>query len=160
MPSRPYAGDPGFADIYAALDQTAADHREMLLSGPLSIPLPGLPRASGEGRDFAAAVRKDMQLMVDRYPILAPLLVPLKVVLLLVPPEQGKDLDNLALAVLPAVRDALNGPDITAYEVIELKRTAADPAAGLLRIALGSGSQDESTWQRATDYVARCIDQT
>ncbi|TCN37855.1 hypothetical protein EV644_15020 [Kribbella orskensis] len=96
--------------------------------------------------------------MVDRFPILAPLRVPLRVVLLVVPPRQGKDLDNLALSVLPAVRDALNGPDITAYEVIELKRTAADPEAGLLRFALGSGSQHGSTWQRATDYVARCFE--
>jgi hypothetical protein len=31
-PSRPYAGNPAFADIYTALDQTAAGHREMLLS--------------------------------------------------------------------------------------------------------------------------------
>lgn len=136
----------------------AANRREMLLSSPLSIPLSGLPQARGEGRAFKSAVRKDLEDMVDRFPALAPLRVPLKVVLLVVPPEQGKDLDNLALAVLPAVHDALNGPDITAYEVIELKRTAADPAAGLLRFALGSGSQDGSTWQRATDYVARCFE--
>jgi hypothetical protein len=154
-PSRPYAGNPAFTDIYAALEQSAANRREMLLSSPLSIPLPGLPRASGEGRKFKAAVRKAVEAMVDRFPILAPLRVPLRVVLLVVPPQQGKDLDNLALSVLPAVHDALNGPDITAYEVIDLKRTDADPAAGLLRFALGSGSQDGSTWQRATDYVAR-----
>lgn len=96
--------------------------------------------------------------MVERFPILAPLRVPLKVVLLVVPPRQGKDLDNLALSVLPAVRDAPNGPDITAYEVIELKGTAADPEAGLLRFALGSGSQHGSTWQRATDDVDRCFE--
>jgi hypothetical protein len=157
-PSRPYAGNPAFTDIHAALDQMAANHREMLLSSPLSIPLPGLPRARGEGRTFKAAVRKNVEAMVDRFPALAPLRVPLKVVLLVVPPEQGKDLDNLALSVLPAVHDALNGPDITAYEVIELKRTDADAAVGLLRFALGSGSQGGSTWQRATDYVARCFE--
>jgi hypothetical protein len=96
--------------------------------------------------------------MVARVPILSSLCVPLKVVLLVVPPPQGKDLDNLALAVLPALQDALNAPDITAYEVIELKRTADDPPSGLVRIALGSGSQDASTWQRAIDYVAECIE--
>ncbi|MFI6829169.1 hypothetical protein ACIBG5_18840 [Kribbella sp. NPDC050241] len=90
-PSRPYAGNPAFTDIYTALEQTAADHREMLLSSPLSIPLPGLPRASGEGRKFTAAVRKDVAGMVDRFPIPAPLRVPVKVVLLVVPPRQGKD---------------------------------------------------------------------
>jgi hypothetical protein len=59
--------------------------------------------------------------------------------------------------VLPAVQDALSVPAITACEVIELKRAAADPAAGRLRFALGNGSQYVSTWQRATDYVARCM---
>jgi len=157
-PSRPHAGNPAFTDIYKALDQIAADDRDILLSGPLTLPLPGLPSASGEGRRFKAAVREDVELMVARVPILSSLCVPLKVVLLVVPPPQGKDLDNLALAVLPALQDALNAPDITAYEVIELKRTADDPPSGLVRIALGSGSRDASTWQRATDYVAERIE--
>ncbi|HET6293315.1 MAG TPA: hypothetical protein VFG33_08070, partial [Kribbella sp.] len=156
--SRPHAGNPAFTDIYKALDQIAADDRDILLSGPLTLPLPGLPSASGEGRRFKAAVREDVELMVARVPILSSLCVPLKVVLLVVPPPQGKDLDNLALAVLPALQDALNAPDITAYEVIELKRTADDPPSGLVRIALGSGSRDASTWQRATDYVAERIE--
>ena len=112
---------------------------------------------SGQGRAFKCAVRKAVELMFAWAPILAPLRVPLKVLLLVMPPQQGTDLDNLALTVLPAVQDTLSAPAITAYEVIELKMADADPAGGCLRFALGSGSQYVSTWQRATDYVARCM---
>ena len=67
--------------------------------------------------------------MLVRGPVLAPARVPLKVILLVVPPQQGKDkdLDNLALTTLPAVQEVLRPPALTAYEVIELKRSPTDP---------------------------------
>jgi hypothetical protein len=154
-PTRRYPGDPAFTSIYARLDETASGYRQMLLSDAITTPLPGLPRASGEGQAFKAAVREALEAMLVRAPVLAPVRVPLKVVLLVVPPQQGKDLDNLALTALPAVQEVLRPPALTAYEVIELKRSPTDPAAGHLRFALGSGSQFGSTWQRVTDYVAR-----
>jgi hypothetical protein len=59
------------------LDDAAANRREMLLSGPLTAPMPGLSGASGEGRAFKADVRKAVECMVDQTPMLAPLRVPL-----------------------------------------------------------------------------------
>jgi hypothetical protein len=132
--------------------------RDMLLSDSLTAPLPGLPLASGEGRNFKEAVRAAVEAMRDQTPLLSPLRVGLKVILLVVPPRQGKDLDNLALATIPVIGEVLSAPDITAFEVIELKRTTEDPPEGHLRLALGSGSWPKSTWQRATDYVERCME--
>jgi hypothetical protein len=70
-------------------------------------------------------------------------------------PRQGKDLDNLALIVLPVVQHVLNPPMITSYEVIELARTPGDPPEGHLRLALGDGRRPYITWKRAADYVER-----
>lgn len=43
--------------------------------------------------------------------------------------------------------------EITAYEVIKLKRDPGDPRGGYLRLALGSGTQVGSTWTRLATYV-------
>jgi hypothetical protein len=72
-------------------------------------------------------------------------------------PNRAK-IQTTLLTTIPVIRDVLSAPDITAYEVIELKRTAEDPPEGHLRFALGSGSWPESTWQRATDYVEKCME--
>jgi hypothetical protein len=130
----------------------------MLLSGHITLPLPGLPRTGGEGRGFAADVRRAVEEIAARRPIFGPLCVPLKVILLVVAPWQGKDLDNLALVVLPAVQQVLDPPTIASYEVIELARTPGDPPEGHLRLALGDGLIPCSTWERATDYVERHIE--
>jgi hypothetical protein len=155
-PSRRHADNPRFASAYAMLDEVALNYRQMLMSHLIATPMPGLPRACGEGQAFRAAVRQALEELLVQQPVFAPMRVPLKIILLVVPPlNQGKDLDNLALTVLPAAQNVLRPPAITSYEVIEMRRTPADPPTGYLRLALGSGSQRASTWQRLTDYVAR-----
>src|SRR5437879_479282 len=71
-PTRRYPGDPAFTSIYAMLDETASGYRQMLLSDAITTPLPGLPRASGEGQAFKAAVREALEAMLVRAPVLAP----------------------------------------------------------------------------------------
>jgi hypothetical protein len=155
-PSRRHADNPRFASAYAMLDEVALNYRQMLMSRLIATPMPGLPRASGEGQAFRNAVRQALEELLVQQPVFAPMCVPLKIILLVVPPlNQGKDLDNLALTVLPAAQNVLRPPAITSYEVIEMKRTPADLPTRYLRLALGSGSQRGSTWQRLTDYVAK-----
>ena len=76
-------------------------------SFPLTLPLPGLPENSGERRSFRDALRSNMDLFGRQWPVLSTLVVPVKITLIVVPPRQGKDLDNLALDVLPAAHDVL-----------------------------------------------------
>ncbi len=78
-----------------------------LLSFPMMLPLPGLPENSADRRTFRDALYASMEDFRSRWPVLQNLVVPIKVTMLVVPPQQGKDLDNLALDVLPAVHEVL-----------------------------------------------------
>jgi hypothetical protein len=72
-----------------------------------SIELPPLPVEPGDYRAFRDGVAAACHDYISRRPGLQPLLVPLRVTLLVVPPAQGKDLDNILLDVLPAVNEHL-----------------------------------------------------
>ena len=128
-----------------------------LLSFPLTLPLPSLPVDSRERSAFRDALRSGMEEFRRWWPILHTPAVPIKVTLLVVPPRQGKDLDNLALEVLPAAQEVLsmNQRSVTAYQVIELKPMSHHPPTGLLRLTLGrgdgSGHATTSPWTRAHD---------
>lgn len=106
----PYGDNPALGSISAKLDEVSARDRQMLLSGTMTLPMPGLPRISGERQAFKAAVQHALEQLRTRWPVFDPLLVPLKVTFLLVPPEQKKDLDNLALEILPLVHQTLRPP--------------------------------------------------
>lgn len=84
---------------------SAIDGRK-LLDMLIQVRLPSLPVAPGDGDLFVAAVRHACDEFVHRHPFLRPLVVPLRITLLVVPPSQGKDLDNIVLAVMAAVNDA------------------------------------------------------
>jgi hypothetical protein len=103
------------ADYAAQLPQEIRDFlgggedidRGLLLSNPLTVELPPLPQAIGASADFTRQVRERLQSYRKRWRLFSPLVVPIKVTFLVVPPAQGKDLDNIALTVLPIVRDVL-----------------------------------------------------
>lgn len=156
--------------------------RDLLLSNPFTLPLPGLPQASGDG--FADQVRDQLEAFRTQHRLFRSLLVPVTLTFLVVPPRQGKDLDNIALMVLPIAhgvfkphiqphlfapthpgeppepwkQDAvqrlrsLNATSVTAYQVIELPRSPQDPAEGVLRLALGRHSH-RSWWEKAGRYL-------
>jgi hypothetical protein len=88
-----------------AESQTAS--RGLLLSNPLTLPLPGLPQAAGESEEFIRLVRSRLEEFRSRWPVLSPLLVPVTLTFLVIPPAQGKDLDNIALTVLPIAHEVL-----------------------------------------------------
>ncbi|MCY1141642.1 hypothetical protein OWR29_26900 [Actinoplanes sp. Pm04-4] len=166
-------------------DQHAATHWGNVLRSPFSISLPPLPQTGAERETFKARVETALTEYHRRWLRWEFMLVPLKVTLVVIPPAQGKDLDNLVLDVLPAVHRAfrphiepwlfapipansadleanrakavkrlksLNGDSVTAFQVIELRRSSDDPAAGMLRLVLGLGHgydhAAQSLWQR------------
>lgn len=157
-PGRPLADDPRLLAIHEQLDRSRERSRMMLLSEPFTFTLPVLPQTRGDGVNFGRAIGQAVDELTARYPILTSMQTPVKVILLVVPPSQGKDLDNVALAVMPAVRQAVAPGEISSYEVIELARTPGDPPEGLLRLAFGDGLNPQSTWERATDYIEEHMD--
>ncbi len=83
------------------------------------MPIPGLPCESGEGQEFKNSVRRQLKELHAKLPAFSRLLVPLKVTFLMVTPQQGKyldnlaqrkDLDNLALKILPLVHEIFQPP--------------------------------------------------
>lgn len=167
------------------MDRHAATHWGNILRSPFSIRLPPLPQTSAERVTFEAGVEAALADYDRRWLRWESMLVPLKVTLVVIPPAQGKDLDNLILDVLPAVHKAfrphiepwlfapipanaadleanrtnalkrlnsLNSKSVTAFQVIELRRSPPDPAAGILQLVLGLGygynHAAQSLWHR------------
>lgn len=180
-------------DLAAIFEESRAGNRKLLLSGPFALPLPGLPQASGQTDEFTRQIRTSLEGFRSRWPLFAPLLVPVTLTLLVIPPKQGKDLDNLALTTLPIAHEVLrphiaphllsphlddgqqpvwrgkalvrlksvNAQSVSAYQVIELPRSAQDPEEGLLRLALSSYTPiHDSWWGRATSYLESTFDRT
>ena len=100
------SGDPP-AEIASILEKSRAATRNVLLSNPLTLPLPGLPRATGQSAGFARMIRASLEEFRVRWPLFQSLLVPVTLTFLVIPPEQGKDLDNIALTVLPIAHEVL-----------------------------------------------------
>ena len=93
--------------IAAILANAQAESRDLLLSTPLTLPLPGLPRVAGEGAAFGQQIRAQLEEFRNRWPLFQSLLVPITVTFLVIPPAQGKDLDNIALTAIPIANDIL-----------------------------------------------------
>ena len=100
------SGDPP-AEIASILAKSRAATRNLLLSNPFTLPLPGLPRATGQAADFARMIRASLEGFRERLPLFQSLLVPVTLTFLVIPPEQGKDLDNIALTALPIAHEVL-----------------------------------------------------
>lgn len=99
------ADPPG--QLAAIFEEPRAAGRKLLLSDPLTLPLPALPRAAGESEDFARLIRARLEEFRTGWPLFRSLLVPVTLTFLVVPPEQGKDLDNIALTALPIAHEVL-----------------------------------------------------
>jgi hypothetical protein len=102
----PSGGDPP-AELASILEKSRTATRGLLLSNPLTLPLPGLPRATGQSADFVRMIRASLEEFRARWPLFRSLLVPVTLTFLVIPPEQGKDLDNIALTALPIAHEIL-----------------------------------------------------
>lgn len=78
-----------------------------LLDMLIRVMLPSLPVASGGRKRFREELHRACEGFVLGHPYLRPLLVPLRITLLVVPPRQGKDLDNIVIDVVRAVNSEL-----------------------------------------------------
>jgi hypothetical protein len=74
------------------------------LQGYFQVPLPPLPRQRGERRDFKQNLHEACRRFLSAHPSLSPLVVPLRITILVVSPHD-KDLDNLALEVVPVINE-------------------------------------------------------
>jgi hypothetical protein len=123
-----YLEDLGRTDphpqLAAIFEESQERSRDLLLSNPLTLPLPGLPQASGESRDFALRTRDVLEEFLSHWPLFRSLLVPITLTFLVIPPEQGKDLDNIALTVLPIAHEVLR-PHIEPHLLAPSYRDAA-----------------------------------
>ncbi len=106
-------GEPS-AELASVLAESRVATRNLLLSDPLTLTLPALPRATGQAADFTKMIRAGLEGFLERLPLFRPLLVPVTLTFLVVPPEQGKDLDNIALTALPIAHEVLR-PHIAPY---------------------------------------------
>jgi hypothetical protein len=78
------------AHLAAIFEESQASSRDLLLSNPFTLPLPGLPRASGESGDFARLVRERLEEFRSRLPLFNSLLVPVTLTFMVVPPRAGQ----------------------------------------------------------------------
>jgi hypothetical protein len=99
-------GDPP-AQLASILEESRTATRDLLLSNPFTLPLPGLPRATGQSADFGQMIRASLEGFRAHWPLIRSLLVPVTLTFLVIPPEQGKDLDNIALTALPIAHEVL-----------------------------------------------------
>lgn len=161
--------------MHTAARDLESDMWRMVMSEPITVRMPGLPEGPGQRGTYLRAAREQLQAFQCRWPVLQPLLTPLKLTILVVPPRQGKDLDNIALDILPIAHDvlrphidpwletpalsedsdrearirrlrSLNAMTVTSYQVIELQRSPDDRDGAMLRLALGLGDQYDSPW--------------
>jgi hypothetical protein len=175
--------------IAAILASAQAESRDLLLSGPLTLPLPGLPRVPGEGAVFGHQIRAQIEEFRDRWPLFQSLLVPVTVTFLVIPPAQGKDLDNIALTAIPIANDVLQphiAPHLLAprypgrnphpeyqQQLNRLRSVNARSVLAFQAIELPRTStapegslraalglhQHDSWWKRASDYLDKKVGQ-
>jgi hypothetical protein len=106
-----YLEDQARADVpeqlAAIFEKSQATSRRLLLSDPFTLPLPSLPRAAGEAEDLPRLIRDQLEEFRSRWPLFRSLLVPVTLTFLVIPPKQGKDLDNIAFTALPIAHEIL-----------------------------------------------------
>ena len=174
--------------LAAVFEESQAASRRLLMSDPFTLPLPGLPRAAGESERFVQLIRNRLEEFRSRWPLFRSLLVPVTVTFLVVPPEQGKDLDNIALTALPIAHEILQPhiePHLLAPSYNDEPEPWREEALARLRsvnacsvrayqvIELARSPQDppegtlrlalgahshESWWYRAATYLGGAID--
>jgi hypothetical protein len=113
-------------EVSARFAELEARNRQTLLSSPVTLPLPGLPMTAGQGEQFRRQVRYQLETFRREWPVFRSLVVPVKVTFLVVPPQQGKDLDNIALTCLPIVHEVLR-PHIEPHYLAPLFNNEGDP---------------------------------
>lgn len=177
---------PELQKILGAFHQ---NYRGFLLSRYFSVALPGTPTSSGGNDAFKKQTEIAFRNYYENNVILNPLSHPIKVTIFLIPPENGgKDLDNLALKVVPVIHDVLKPPTfeklskrdlnrgpkpataagnitgvhqemVTSYQIVEIPRNASDPPGGSVQVLFGDGYEVcEDVWRQVTRVIDKWED--
>ena len=98
------------------LTRLASTTRNMTLGAPFVLELHHAPHREGDSAAFNLALRSALKDFKTKYPFLFPLSSLMSVTILMVPPEGGgKDLDNLARLILPALHEIWTPPSHLAH---------------------------------------------
>jgi hypothetical protein len=119
-------GSDRIGPLAGMVERSPPTTRNLLLSSPLTLPLPGLPRSEGQSEEFTRSIRERLEEFRARRPLFQSLVVPVTLTFLVVPPEQGKDLDNIALTALPIAHDVLR-PHIEPHLLAPTSRDEPEP---------------------------------
>lgn len=120
-----HVNDVKSPELSEMLRNVEAYNHDVMLSSPLTLPMPALPRTAGASKDFVTAVRECLEDFKSKWQIYGVLHVPVRLTFLVVPPEQGKDLDNIPLAVLPIAHDVLR-PHVEPH-LVRLQHRGEEP---------------------------------
>lgn len=167
--------DPRFRAVWDQISRPDNNSWSMLISQPLTIPMPSLPARQGEDAMFRTELKEQLKEFARKWSVMVPLEEPLNVTILVVPPIYGhtspgqgreKDLDNLASVVVPALRNVFrqkipSPKAIINYQVIQLTRQPNDAESGYLRVVLGMDSLAHvfrSDWDWIAEYVDDHVD--
>jgi hypothetical protein len=100
----------------AFLNQLTFQMRNMTLGSPFTLELHHAPHRKGDGDAFKVALRTALNGFKKSYHFLFPLASTLNVTILMIPPKDGgKDLDNLATLILPALHEIWAPPSSFAH---------------------------------------------
>jgi hypothetical protein len=98
------------------LNRLAFQTRNMTLGSPFTLELHHAPHRTGDNAAFDVALRTALNAFKKMYHYLFPLASTLNVTMLMIPPEGGgKDLDNLATLILPALHEIWAPPSSFAH---------------------------------------------
>lgn len=156
----------------SALDSLLDHRRKLIISAPFN-PLPptGLPIKEGDNEIFKMNIRTMLDKYKERFEILEPLLINLKVTILYVPSkDHEKDLDNLARRIVPLINDVLKPPvglwfdtnprpkgfpnnSIIQYQIVKLPRFDMDPEEGVARVILGEYEPYNNLWNQTDRLI-------
>jgi hypothetical protein len=103
--------------------------RSLLVLEPSSVDLSHAPVYSGDSSRFEQAIRSAIADFRNRYEWLFPLRIPLSVIIMVVPPPNGIDLDNLARKIIPVVHEIWEPPRSLA-QMIDLGRVRDEKLRG------------------------------
>lgn len=91
-------------------EAVGAMHRQLLLSEPTTLDLTHAPTVEGDSNRFFRGISNSLSAFKRDRPWLFPLRLPIAATILVVPPPNGIDLDNLARKIVPIIHDLWSPP--------------------------------------------------
>lgn len=156
-------GSDAVEDLVNKIAKQNGEDRDLLWT-TVRIELPPLPLRTGDGDRFEQGVREAFRTFVRERADLAPLLVPLRVTVLVIPPVRPraatKDLDNTLITLMRIIEQVLASSTLRAYQVIELHRQPGDSDHGAVILVPGLGWNHWSVWTEAERFVQRKLART